>query len=406
MVYRRLLTVPERSFFLFGVRGVGKSTWVRMMLPDATRFDLLDEALFTDLMGDPALFGNLLSGIKLGEWVVVDEVQRIPALLNEVHRQIEERGVRFALLGSSARKLKTAGTNLLAGRAARKAMYPLTPAELGDDFDLDDVLRFGTIPLVWAAEERREVLESYTQLYLREEIRAEAAVRNLPGFVRFLPVAALMHAQTVNVSSLARDTGVARPTVAGYLEVLEDTLLATRLEAFEAKLRVRERKRPKLYWVDPGLVRAIKRQLGPVAAEERGALLEGWVYGLLRAHNETQQVFDAIAYWSPVESDAEVDFVLTRDNEYLALEVKAATNYNTSMLKGLRAIDGLPGLARRILIYNGPHEFQTEDGIHVWPIDRFHQALAEDGLWPQQQGAMSRTQFEAIRQKVRDLDAQ
>lgn len=382
MVYRRLLPVPERSFFLFGVRGVGKSTWVRMMLPDATRFDLLDEALFTDLMGNPALFGNLLSGIKPGEWVVVDEVQRIPALLNEVHRQIEERGVRFALLGSSARKLKTAGTNLLAGRAACKAMYPLTPAELGDDFDLGDVLRFGTIPLVWAAEDRREVLESYTQLYLREEIRAEAAVRNLPGFVRFLPVAALMHAQTVNVSSLARDTGVARPTVAGYLEVLEDTLLATRLEAFEAKLRVRERKRPKLYWVDPGLVRAIKRQLGPVAAEERGALLEGWVYGLLRAHNESQQVFDAIAYWSPVESDAEVDFVLTRDNEHLALEVKAATNYNTSMLKGLRAIDGLPGLARRILIYTGPHEFQTEDGIHVWPLDKFHKALAEDGLWP------------------------
>ena len=382
MVYRRLLPVPERSFFLFGVRGVGKSTWGRMMLPDATRFDLLDEALFTDLMGDPALFGNLLSGIKPGGWVVVDEVQRIPALLNEVHRQIEERGVRFALLGSSARKLKTAGTNLLAGRAARKAMYPLTPAELGDDFELGDVLRFGTIPLVWAAEDRRDVLEGYTQLYLREEIRAEAAVRNLPGFVRFLPVAALMHAQTVNVSSLARDTGVARPTVAGYLEVLEDTLLATRLEAFEAKLRVRERKRPKLYWVDPGLVRAIKRQLGPVAAEERGALLEGWVYGLLRAHNETQQVFDAIAYWSPVESNAEVDFVLTRDNEHLALEVKAAANYNTSMLKGLRAIDGLPSLVRRILIYTGPHEFQTEDGIHVWPLDRFHEALAEDELWP------------------------
>jgi predicted AAA+ superfamily ATPase len=353
-----------------------------MMLPDATRFDLLDEALFTDLLGDPALFGNLLSGIKPGEWVVVDEVQRVPALLNEVHRQIEERGVRFALLGSSARKLKTAGTNLLAGRAARKAMYPLTPTELGDDFDLGDVLRFGTIPLVWAAEDRREVLESYTQLYLREEIRAEAAVRNLPGFVRFLPVAALMHAQTINASSLARDTGVARPTVAGYLEVLEDTLLATRLEAFEAKLRVRERKRPKLYWVDPGLVRAIKRQLGPVAAEERGALLEGWVYGLLRAHNEIQHLFNAIAYWSPVESDAEVDFVLTRDNEHLALEVKAATNYNTSMLKGLRAIEGLPGLVRRILIYTGTHEFQTEDGIQVWPLDRFHKALAEDGLWP------------------------
>lgn len=382
MVYTRPLPVPERSFFLFGVRGVGKSTWVRMMLPDATRFDLLDEALFTDLLADPALFGNLLSGVEPGHWVVVDEVQRIPALLNEVHRQIEERGIRFALLGSSARTLKTAGTNLLAGRAARKAIYPLTPAELGGDFDLGDALRFGTIPLVWAADDRREVLESYTRLYLREEIRAEAAVRNLPGFIRFLPVAALMHAQTLNVAGLARDTGVARPTVAGYLEVLEDTLLVTRLEAFEAKLRVRERRRPKLYWVDPGLVRAAKRQLGPVAAEERGALLEGWVFGLLRAHNETQEIFDAIAYWSPTESDAEVDFLLTRGNEHLALEVKASTGYNTTLLKGLRAIDGLPGLTHRILIYNGTRDFQTEDGIHVWPFDQFHEALTTDRLWP------------------------
>ncbi|MCY3861005.1 MAG: DUF4143 domain-containing protein [bacterium] len=381
MVYTRLLAVPDRSFFLFGVRGVGKSTWVRMMLPEATRFDLLDEALFTDLLADPALFGNLLSGVEPGHWVVVDEVQRIPALLNEVHRQIEERGIRFALLGSSARKLKTAGTNLLAGRAARKAMYPLTPAELGGDFDLDEALRFGTIPLVWAADDRREVLESYTQLYLREEIRAEAAVRNLPGFIRFLPVAALMHAQTLNVVGLARDTGVARPTVAGYLEVLEDTLLVTRLEAFEAKLRVRERRRPKLYWVDPGLVRAAKRQLDPVTAEERGALLEGWVYGLLRAHNETQAIFDAIAYWSPTESDAEVDFLLTRGNEHLALEVKASTGYNTTMLKGLRAIDGLAGLTRRILIYNGTRDFRTEDGIHVWPLAYFHETLVSGRLW-------------------------
>ena len=382
MVYTRLLTVPDRSFFLFGVRGVGKSTWGRMMLPEATRFDLLDEALFTDLLADPALFGNLLSGVEPGHWVVVDEVQRIPALLNEVHRQIEERGIRFALLGSSARKLKTAGTNLLAGRAARKAMYPLTPGELGGDFDLDDALRFGTIPLVWAADDRREVLESYTQLYLREEIRAEAAVRNLAGFIRFLPVAAVLHAQTINVAGLSRDVGVARPTVAGYLEVLEDTLLVTRLEAFEAKLRVRERRRPKLYWVDPGLVRAAKRQLGPVAAEERGALLEGWVYGLLRAHNETQELFDAIAYWSPTESDAEVDFLLTRGDEHLALEVKALTGYNTTMLKGLRAIDGLTGLTRRILIYNGTRDFQTEDGIHIWPLDQFHEALTTDRLWP------------------------
>ncbi|MDE0214069.1 MAG: AAA family ATPase, partial [Deltaproteobacteria bacterium] len=166
MLYSRIASLPARSFFLFGVRGVGKSSWARTTLPEALRLDLLDEALFQDLLADPSLFRQLVSAVAPSDWVVIDEVQRIPALLNEVHRLIEERGLRFALLGSSARKLKTAGTNLLAGRAVRKAMYPLVPLELGADFHLEDVLRYGSIPLVWTADGRREVLESYTQLYL------------------------------------------------------------------------------------------------------------------------------------------------------------------------------------------------------------------------------------------------
>ena len=382
MLYPRLIEFPDQSFFLLGMRGVGKSTWIRQALPEARRFDLLDEALFTDLLADPALFGRLASSADPGDWVIVDEVQRIPALLNEAHRLIAERGVRFALLGSSARKLKTAGTNLLAGRALRRTMHPLTPAELGDDFSLDEALRFGTIPLVWTAPDRREVLESYTQLYLREEIRAEAVVRNLGSFVRFLPVAALMHAQTVNAASLARDAGIARSTVNGYLEILADTLLTTQLPAFEARLRVRERRRPKLYWADPGVVRAVKRQLGPVAAEERGPLLEGWVLGNLRAHNEPRHLYDDIGYWAAAESPTEVDFVLTRDREHLAIEVKAAERYNTTMLKGLRAIAELPGLVRRILTYRGRHSFRTEDGIDVWTLDDLHEALWTNQLWP------------------------
>ncbi len=382
MIYSRITRSPARSFFLFGVRGVGKSSWARATLPDALRLDLLDEALFHDLLADPSLFRQLVSAVAPGDWIVIDEVQRIPALLNEVHRLIEERGLRFALLGSSARKLKIAGTNLLAGRAIRKAMYPLVPLELGSDFDLEDVLAYGSIPLVWTADGRREVLESYTQLYLREEIRAEAVVRNLPGFVRFLPIAALLHGQVLNVAGIAREAGVARPTVAGYLDVLEDTLLTWRLPAFEAKLRVRERRRPKLYWVDPGLVRAVKRQLGPVSAEERGALFEGWVLSLLRAHAEERPLFDSIHYWAPTESSTEVDFLLRRDAEFLAIETKAAKRYHTALLKGLRAIAGLPNLARRILVHDGARAFRTEDGIDVWPVKRFLEALRTDGLWP------------------------
>src|SRR5207245_6503882 len=174
-----------------------------------------------------------------------------------------------------ARRLKTATTNLLAGRASMRTMFPLVPAELRGDFDLERALRFGTVPLVWQSEDPRATLDAYVRLYVREEIRAEAVVRNLPAFLRFLPVAALFHGQVISVAGLARDSAAARTTIEGYLGILQDTLLATLLPAYEPRLRVRERKHPKLYWVDAGIVRAAKHQLGPVAAEERGPLFEG-----------------------------------------------------------------------------------------------------------------------------------
>ena len=382
-IYSRLTRPPRQSFFLLGVRGAGKSTWVRAQFPEAPRIDLLDEARYQDYLVSPSLFAAELETAPPGSWVVVDEIQRLPNLLNEVHRFIEERRLKFALLGSSARKLKAAGVNLLAGRALHKTMHPLTPAELGADFNLDAALDSGTIPLVWVSEERRAVLESYVQLYLREEIRAEALVRNLPGFARFLPVAALYHGEVVNVSGLARDCGVARTTVQGYLDILEDTLLAFRLPAYEAKLRVRERRHPKLYWVDPGLVRAVKRLRGPIAPEERGALLEGWVLHLLRAHGEEGELFDELHYWAPHPANrTEVDFLLRRGGEFAAIEVKPQPRYHTGMLPGLRAIAELPGMVRRVLVYGGRRSFRTEDGIEVWPVERLHRALADSALWP------------------------
>ncbi len=382
-IYRRILQAPKQSFFLLGPRGVGKSTWVRSRFPEAHRFDLLDETLYQDLLANPGLFGAELEAIEPESWVVVDEVQRIPALLNEVHRRIEEKGLRFALLGSSARKLKTAGTNLLAGRAVRRLMFPFVPEELGDDFVLEDTLRLGSIPVIATAEDPEATLAAYVEMYLREEIRAEALVRNLGGFARFLPLAGLFHGQVVNVSSLARDSGTARSTVDGYLDILEDTLLATRLEGFEARLRTRERKLPKLYWVDPGLARQVPRRRGPLHAEERGALLEGFVLGLLRAYRETSDLFDRISYWAPSQARTiEVDFLLERQGEYLAIEVKSATRYDTTLLKGLRAIQELPGLARSLLLHGGQRSFATSDGIEVWPISRFSEALAEGALWP------------------------
>lgn len=382
-LYRRILPPPASSFFLFGARGVGKSTWARQQLAAAATIDLLDERRFHELGSDPARFADELRVLPEGSLCVVDEIQRLPHLLNEVHRLIEERGLRFGLLGSSARKLKTAGTNLLAGRAIRRTLFPLVPEELGRDFALDDVLRHGSIPLIHAAADRRATLEAYVQLYVREEIRAEALVKNLPGFLRFLPVAALAHGQAINVAAIARDAGAARSTVAGYLEILEDTLLAARLQPFPLKLRVRERAHPKLYWIDPGLVRAVKRRFGPVADEERGPLLEGYVLTLVAAYHEKAPLFDEIGYWSPAEArDVEVDFLLRRDREHLAIEVKSRTRLEESMLRGLKAVADLEGLARRILVYRGARRLLTREGIEVWPFEAFSAALAGGGLWP------------------------
>jgi len=381
--YRRLMAAPKGSFFLFGVRGVGKSTWTRAAFPDAHFIDLLDESRYQALTANPGLLALELAAIPRQRVIVLDEVQRVPALLNEVHRAIERDRRRFVLLGSSARRFKTANTNLLAGRATVRTMYPLVPAEVGRDFDLDRVLRFGSIPLVWQADDPTSTLEAYTQLYVREEIRAEALVRNLPGFLRFFPVAALCHGQVVNVSGLARDAAAARTTVEGYLRILQDTLLASIVPAFEARLRVRERQHPKIYWVDPGLVRAAKRQLGPLAAEERGPLLEGWVLTVLRAHNEVMRFFDEISYWAPAQArQTEVDFLLRRGREYLALEVKAQSRFSAPQLSGLRAIADLPRLVRRVLVYLGDRRLKTEDGIDVWPLNTLLTAIAEHHLWP------------------------
>ncbi len=383
-IYPRAVKPPRQSFFLFGVRGVGKSTWARRQFSTAYHIDLLDEARFHELIADPALFASeVRANTSARQWVVVDEIQRHPGLLNEVHSLIEDRRQRFVLLGSSARKLKTAGTNLLAGRALWKTMFPLLPEELGADFKLERVLRFGSIPLIWQSPDARQSLEAYVQVYLREEVRAEALVRNLPGFARFLPIAALFHGEVINVSGIARDSGSARTTVSGYLDILEDTLLTYRLRAYQAKLRVRERKHPKLYWVDPGLVRAIKKQLGKVGAEEKGALFEGWVCTLLRAYGEERDLYDDLFYWAPTQaSRVEVDFLLKAGRDLLAIEVKSQSRLASQHLSGLKAIADLPRLARRVLVYTGKRRHRTQDGAEILPVSDFAEALATNRLWP------------------------
>ncbi len=379
----RRLKPPRQSFFLLGPRGSGKSTWVRHELPDAHRIDLLDEAVYHAYLARPGQFADALRAVRPGTTVIVDEIQRVPALLNEVHRFIEERRMRFVLCGSSARKLKQRGTNLLAGRALRRQLHPFVPAELREAFDLDAALTCGTLPVIWQAPSRWEALVAYVQLYVKEEVQAEALVRNLPGFVRFLPVAALFHGQTLNAASLARDAGVSRTTVTGYLEILEDTLLAFRLLPWEGRLRVRERRHPKLFWIDAGLVRAVKRQRGAPSPEEQGALFEGWIANLLRIHNDYDDLFDEWYYWAPGEAvQTEVDFLLRRGRDWIAIEAKGTARADADQLRGLRAIEDLNGIRRRILVHRGSRRMATADGIDVWPVEHLMAAVEGGTLWP------------------------
>ncbi len=379
-IYPRRLQPPASSFFLFGMRGVGKTSWARQHFPEAYRIDLLNESFYQTYLADSRVFRREIAGLKRGAWVVVDEIQRLPWLLNEIHGAIEELKLKFVLLGSSARKLRRAGVNLLGGRALQRVMSPLLPSELRGDFSLEEVLRFGSLPIVWNAPSKKEQLEAYVQLYLKEEIQAEALVRNLPGFARFLPVAALFHGQVLNVEGLARDCGVARTTVQGYLDILEDTLLAFRLRAFEGKLRVKERRHPKLYWLDSGVARAAKKQLHPPSSEERGSLLEGLVAQLLRAHQALDSaLYDEVYYWAVGKDSIEVDFLLQRGDKFTAIEVKARERLDPAAFAGLKSIADLRGVTRRILVYLGERGFRHEAGIEVIPFEQFLREL-ERGL--------------------------
>ncbi len=345
---------------------------LRRLHPDAHWVDLLDEGRYQRYLVDPSLFSAELEALPRGSCVVLDEVQRLPALLNVVHQKIETRRLRFALSGSSARKLRRSGVNLLAGRAARRALHPFVPEELGTAFSLSNTLEWGALPIVWAAEDRRDALDAYVQMYLKEEIQAEAATRNLPGFARFLPIAGLFHGQALNVSALARDAGVARTTVQGYLEILDDTLFTFQLPAYEARLRVRERRHPKLYWADPGLARAVVGDRGTPDADSMDRLFEGWIAQVLRAYRDYREICDDFAYWAPTESkDTEVDFLLRRGRERIAIEVKASRRWKPEFAKGLRAIADLRGVTRRIVVYLGPDRLRPEKGIEALPLPVF-----------------------------------
>lgn len=372
--YSRVFSAPTQSFFLLGARGTGKSTFLKEQFEDATFIDLLSEKRYQRYLSNPGDFFDELSMLPPGSWVVVDEVQRLPQLLNEVHRLIENQKLQFVLSGSSARKLRRAGVNLLAGRALKCHMYPLLPTELGKDFDLKRVLQYGSIAIVWSAKNPTNTLEAYVETYVKEEIQAEGLVRNLPSFSRFLPIASLLHGQIINIASVARDAGISRAYVDDYITLLEDTLLGFRLPAFEAGLRVKERSKPKFYWIDPGLVQSINKRLDWNEQPRLGHLFEGWIVQTVRACVDYGGLADSLSYWSSSQSKrTEVDLLVHQGKDIIAIEIKYSPKVNRQDLAGLHAFS-LKNVRRKIVVHTGDTSKQME-GIDILNVHDFIDTL-------------------------------
>ncbi len=367
----RFFCDPGSSFFLFGPRGTGKSTWLRQSISDAIWLDLLDRETYRLYAARPERLRDAVLGQPAQKNVVLDEVQRIPELLDMVHLLMEQWPERrFILSGSSARKLKRADVDLLAGRAAHLSMHPFMAAELGADFDLEVALRVGLVPVVYAAGNRARALRAYVGLYLEQEVKAEALVRDVGAFSRFLEALSFSHASVLNIASVARDCQVGRNTVQGYMEVLEDLLLGFRVPVFSRRARRHLIEHPKFYYFDTGVFRSV-RPSGPLDSPEElsGPALEGLVAQHLRAWIAYSEEGAQLYYWR-TKSGNEVDFVVYGEQTFFAVEVKNSRNAYRRDLRGLQTFKEDYPPAKVCLLYRGSERLNL-DGILCIPCEQF-----------------------------------
>ncbi len=375
-MYSRLIQLPEsKSFFLFGPRGTGKTTWVKVAFPKAIYIDLLEAGLFNTLLANPQRVENLIPE-NFKDWVIIDEVQRVPELLNEVHRLIEKYKYKFILTGSNARKIKRKGQNLLAGRALTYHMHPLTVSELGKDFSLARSLKYGQLPGVYVEDDPKSYLESYVKTYLEEEIQYEGLTRNLSGFARFLEAASFSQGSVLNISSVARECSVERKVVESYFSILEDLLMAYRVPVFTKKAKRRIVGHPKFFFFDTGVYRAL-RPAGPLDMPEEieGISLETLLFQELNAVNADYGLGYKIYYWRTT-GNMEVDFVLYGDKGIRAFEIKRTDRISGAMLKGLKSFLQDYPMAKTYFIYGGSREMR--DGkISIMPVNEALKRLPE-----------------------------
>ena len=367
----RFLTVPRGSFFLFGPRGTGKTTWLREVFPDALEVDLLRPEEFRRFAARPERLRAIVRAAPARRDVVVDEIQRVPELLNVVHELMTMRsGHRFVLTGSSARTLRRGGVNLLAGRAIVRTMHPFMAGELGSAFNLATALALGTVPTVLSSDDPASALAAYASLYVEQEVRAEGLARDVGSFSRFLEAAAFSHATTLNVSQVARECETSRSTVSGYLELLADLLLAFRLPVFTRRAKRRLVAHPRFFYFDCGVFRSL-RPSGPLDRPDEiaGPALQGLVAQHLRAWLAYSGTEGKLYYWR-TRTGAEVDFVLYGAPGIWGIDVMNAGRIRPADLRGLRAFGDEYPESRRILLYRGEHRL-VRNGVLCLPADAF-----------------------------------
>ena len=380
----RIFTAPKESYFLFGPRGTGKSTWLRQNYPDAIYIDLLDQEVFRKFLAGPERLGDVISVSSQTKTVILDEIQKVPSLLDEVHRLMElavGRQVQFILTGSSARKLKRGGTDLLAGRAILKTLHPFMAAELGSRFQFARNLEFGMLPLVLSSAEPAETLKTYASLYLREEVQTEGLVRNIGNFARFLEAMSFSHASLLNTSQVARECQTNRKTVEGFIEVLEDLLLGFRLPAFTKRAQRKLVEHPKFYYMDAGVFRSL-RPKGPLDSPEEigGACLEGLVAQHLRAWIAYGKGEKTLYFWR-TRAGLEVDFIVYGEDTFLAIEVKRSRVVSSKDVRSLRAFREDYPQAKACLLYGGRERIMIND-ILCLPCEAFLTNLVPDAPAP------------------------
>ena len=378
-MFRRNLRLPPlgtETFFLWGPRQAGKTTLLKAEYGGCRWVDLLKADEFRRYVANPEFLRQEVeaAGTPAGTQIVIDEIQKVPALLDEVHWLMENRGLHFALCGSSARKVRRGASNLLGGRAIRYELHGLTAAEIGPDFDLDRLLNHGYLPRTFEAERPNRLLDAYVADYLKEEIAAEGLVRNLPAFSGFLDAAALSDGELINYSNIGTDCGATGPTAKSYFEILEDTLLGRWLPAYRKRPKRRVTTAPKFYLSDVGVVNRLARR-GRLfrGAVEYGRAFENWVFHELSTYLDYGEDGDQLSYWR-LSGGTEVDFVV--GDMRLAVEAKASGRVVNRHLKGLRSLkQDHPAVPKRILVCLEPRARRTDDGIDILPAATFVERL-------------------------------